>query len=359
MCFEWGVLRHKCIVINVYAKCDSMSKRRLWEAILEERRQRGNGAWCVLGDFNAVANSDERRGDHVESSSSQVVDMNWFNRFVTDIDRVLISEEWMNVWGEATLWVLPRDVFDHCLLMLRGRGWDWGPKPFRFNNFWHTNYSFKGVVEEEWRREGVYGWMSFVLKSKLKNLKSRLREWNREEYSGMEETVERLVGDIKELDEKGEEVGLAEEEIASRKAKFYDLWKILRARDVSIIQRSRARWMKEGDANSKYFHLCINRRSSSNSMKALKVGDGWAVSPFDVRKAVVDYFTIHVSSPLCDRPKLDRVPFPSLSEDENLRLIAPFSLLEIEAVVKDSDGDKSPGPDGFNFAFIKDFLVLN
>ncbi|XP_024626859.1 uncharacterized protein [Medicago truncatula] len=80
-------------------------------------------------------------------------------------------------------------------------------------------------------------------------------------------------------------------------------------------------------------------------MKALKVGDGWAVSPFDVRKAVVDYFMIHVSSLLCDRPKLDGVPFPSLSEDENLRLIAPFSLLEIEAVVKDSDGDKSPGPD--------------
>lgn len=49
------------------------------------------------------------------------------------------------------------------------------------------------------------------------------------------------MGDIKELDEKGEEVGLAEEEIASRKAKFCDLCKILRARDVSIIQRSRAR----------------------------------------------------------------------------------------------------------------------
>lgn len=36
----------------------------------------------------------------------------------------------------------------------------------------------------------MYGWMSFVLKSKLKNLKSRLREWNREEYGGMEERVE-------------------------------------------------------------------------------------------------------------------------------------------------------------------------
>lgn len=70
VCFEWGVHRHKCIVVNVYAKCDSMSKRRLWEAILEERHTRGNCAWCVLGDFKVVANSDEYRGAHVESSSN-------------------------------------------------------------------------------------------------------------------------------------------------------------------------------------------------------------------------------------------------------------------------------------------------
>jgi len=264
----------------------------------------------------------------------------------------------MNVWGEATLWVLPRYVYDHFLLVLRGGGWDWGPKPFRFNNFWLSNPNFKGVVEEEWRKESANGWMSFVLKTKLKNFKLRLKKWNRAKYGGMEERVERLVDDIKELDEKDEEVGLEKEEIASRKSKFCDLWKILRVRDASIVQRSRARWMKEGDANSKYFHSCIKRRSSSTSMKALKVGDGWAVSPSDVRKEVVDYFTNHVSSQLRDRSKGDGVPFPSLSDEENYRLIVPFTLLEIEAVVKDSDGDKSPGPDGFNFAFIKEFWYL-
>jgi hypothetical protein len=32
--------------------------------------------------------------------------------------------------------------------------------------------------------------------------------------------------------------------------------------------------------------------------------------------------------------------------------------LEIEAVVKESDGNKSPGPDGFNFGFVKEFWYL-
>jgi hypothetical protein len=58
------------------------------------------------------------------------------------------------------------------------------------------------------------------------------------------------------------------------------------------------------------------------------------------------------------RPKLVGVVFPMLSEKENEGLVAPFSLEEIERVVKQSDGNKSPGPDSFNFAFIKKFWEL-
>jgi hypothetical protein len=52
------------------------------------------------------------------------------------------------------------------------------------------------------------------------------------------------------------------------------------------------------------------------------------------------------------------VDFPVLSEEDNNVLIAPFSLEEIEEAVKASDGTKCPGPDGFNFAFIKEFWNL-
>jgi hypothetical protein len=44
-----------------------------------------------------------------------------------------------------------------------------------------------------------------------------------------------------------------------------------------------------------------------------------------------------------------------LSDEENALLISPFSLEEIEEVVRCSDGNKCPGPDGFNFAFLKKF----
>jgi hypothetical protein len=91
------------------------------------------------------------------------------------IDRVLISEEWVTFWGDNSLWVLPRDVSDHCPLILKDEGWDWGLKPFRFNNYWLENRNFKVVVEEGWNEYSSNGWMSFVLREKLKALKLKLR----------------------------------------------------------------------------------------------------------------------------------------------------------------------------------------
>lgn len=74
VCLEWGVLKHRCVVINVYAKCNLAAKRRMWDSITNERKTRGGGTWCVLGDFNSVLRRDERRGVNVEMSSTHVLE---------------------------------------------------------------------------------------------------------------------------------------------------------------------------------------------------------------------------------------------------------------------------------------------
>lgn len=124
VCLDWGVHRRRCFVINVYSKCSLEDKWRLWESLVEVRRSLGDGAWWILGDFNAVRNGDERRGVNSGVSSSQVVESNFFNGFLREvdledlnllgrrytwyhpngismsrIDRVLISEELTQFWG--------------------------------------------------------------------------------------------------------------------------------------------------------------------------------------------------------------------------------------------------------------------
>lgn len=52
------------------------------------------------------------------------------------------------------------------------------------------------------------------------------------------------------------------------------------------------------------------------------------------------------------------MPFERMCEADNVGLVAPLTLEEIEGVVRDSDGDKSPGLEGFNFDFVKKFWYL-
>ncbi|GAU42935.1 hypothetical protein TSUD_283590 [Trifolium subterraneum] len=198
---------------------------------------------------------------------------------------------------------------------------------------------------------------NFVSLSKFKTLsillQLKLKAWHKVEFGGGEERIAELIGDIKDLDIRGELVGLSKQEVISRKVLFQDLWRRLRSKDIAIFQSSRSKWLCQGDANTKFFHRCVASRGNLNSLMALQVGDVWLESPLLIREAVVNYFEVLFSSIQRRRPLLNGVQFPLLSEAENLLLARPFSDAEISDVVSISDGNKSPDPDGFNFVFLK------
>lgn len=52
-------------------------------------------------------------------------------------------------------------------------------------------------------------------------------------------------------------------------------------------------------------------------------------------------------------PVLDGIEFQQLNTTQNSELTMPFTLEELEDAVWSCDGNKAPGPDGFNFSFIK------
>lgn len=44
-------------------------------------------------------------------------------------------------------------------------------------------------------------------------------------------------------------------------------------------KKSRCRWIKDGDTNSKYFHAVINKRRRFNATNGVSVGNEWAKDP--------------------------------------------------------------------------------
>ncbi|CAJ2644334.1 unnamed protein product [Trifolium pratense] len=269
---------------------------------------RSGGILSIWSDFNAVCRGEERSGInnadgvtwteiiefHHFLEELELVDLpllgmrfTWYQasgRAMSKIDRILISDEWASIWGNGSLWALPRDVSDHCPLILKYSHQECGPKPF-----------------------SVEGWIGFVLKEELKGLKFVLREWNNLEYGGMEARIGGLVMEIQDLDSKGETMGLSRQEVSSRKEKFGELWKFLKSKEALIFQISRSKWLKEGDCNTKFFHGCIKARSKLNSISAIRVDDVWLESPDQIKAVVSSFFANHVSDTPRARPKLDGV----------------------------------------------------
>ncbi|KHM99057.1 Transposon TX1 putative 149 kDa protein, partial [Glycine soja] len=115
------------------------------------------------------------------------------------------------------------------------------------------------------------------------------------------------------------------------------------------------KWLKQGDCNSAYFHKAINFRRNYNSMQGILIGDVWVQDPIVVKNEAVSFFQNRFSEMHKFRPTLDGVQFPSINQRQRDILSAPFSDQEIKEAVWSCGGEKCPGPDGFNFNFLKEF----
>jgi hypothetical protein len=144
------------------------------------------------------------------------------------LDRIFISPSWFDCWGDPLVQVLERDVADHCPLVLRYSSDDWGPKPFRFNNYWLQSNGFKDVIRTAWDSCQVDGWMGFVLKEKLKVIKNAIKVWNAAKFGEVGREKTRLIKSILDFDIKSESTGLNDGEVMERKKLFEDHWRLLK-----------------------------------------------------------------------------------------------------------------------------------
>lgn len=68
----------------------------------------------------------------------------------------------------STQYILNRNIFDHCPILLKNLVVNWGPKPFRIVDWWLEEKECVALVEREWGSMEAYGWGAFVLKEKIK-----------------------------------------------------------------------------------------------------------------------------------------------------------------------------------------------
>jgi hypothetical protein len=57
-----------------------------------------------------------------------------------------------------------------------------------------------------------------------------------------------------------------------------------------VRQKSRLTWLRQGDANTKFFHIMVNARKKKNLIHSLQSGNGIAISQIEKHKLIYDHF---------------------------------------------------------------------
>ena len=127
--------------------------------------------------------------------------------------------------------------------------------------------------------------------------------------------------------------------------------------DMRLQQMSRELWVKEGDRNSRFFHLSTIIRRRRNCILEIKLEDGsWIRDREEIQNYFLEKFTSLFSSSLPQFPEnLENLIEPCVTIQENLELCKFPTKEKIKKVVFGMKFLKAPGWDGFPALFFKHY----
>ncbi|CAM8908449.1 unnamed protein product [Rhodiola kirilowii] len=121
-------------------------------------------------------------------------------------------------------------------------------------------------------------------------------------------------------------------------------------------QRTNAQWIKEGDANTKFFHSVLKSRRTRNNITQTTIGDGTVSTDSGViKQKFSEYFKdLLGQARLCSSVDVEAVAQGHVVSSEQFRFLVRGAIdKEIWTALSCIGADRAPGPDGFSSSFFK------
>jgi hypothetical protein len=191
------------------------------------------------------------------------------------------------------------------------------------------------------------------LQRKQQNTKSALKKWNRDVFGH----CQKRINDITEQLQKIQHKDCTEENYKSEVMLQSEMNEWLLRSEMLWRQKSREMWLKDGDKNSKFFHLSTLIRRRRNSVDAIKSNSrDWITDKKEIKKVFLSNFIEQFSKEEVDFPcDLENLISPVISTEENESLCSIPTPQEIKKVVFEMYDLKAPGPDGLPALFYKKY----
>ncbi|KAI9198490.1 hypothetical protein LWI28_016785 [Acer negundo] len=199
-----------------------------------------SSSWLVVGDFNEVLGAHEALVSRSPASGScedfrlmindcdlvgirsQGTRFSWVRgrsnrtRVERRLDRVLVSDGCISCWREISCVALPRICFDHCPLLVR-------------------------LLDFE----------------KLRNLKKTLKSWNWEVFGDLNSAIAGKSAELHSIQLDLSNRGFSDDLFMAEAIVHSELDVLLRRHKCFYRDRSRVRWLRDGDQSISFFHASI------------------------------------------------------------------------------------------------------
>ncbi|XP_026437505.1 uncharacterized protein LOC113335702 [Papaver somniferum] len=248
---------------------------------------------------------------------------------------------------EVSLLSLSRDSISsdhHPIFLNTNPHWSTGKIPFKFFGPWLDHKDCKDIIFECWQRN-LSGSSALLIARKLKEVKLKLKIWNKEVYGNIKTNIEECKQHLHWLQENyfNQDRSKALQTAMKVLREWQDIeekfWKI----------KSRDQYIKLGDKNTSYFHRTTKSRLRRNKIDTIQDSSGnWIENYQDIKKCFTNHFSKMATSEShsMNTEILNLIPTVITTEDnKNLNRIPEDR--EVKAILFIMAKDKAPGPDGF------------
>lgn len=324
-----------------YYGCPERSRRAESWAFLKHLASLSSLPWVVMGDFNDILAQEEKKGgkpqpnwliqgftDAVISSGPRDLhfegcQFTWEksrgtpNWIAEKLDRILVSESWLDLFEGAKGLSIEASQSDHLPLILQvevTKKFTVKSK-FKFENMWLQEHQCREVVIQSWSNSHGYDLLTRIAccgidvwkwgKGLTKGFQNKINYWKKQ----MEKTRERR-----------DQTGIILFDKAQRNYLI-----TLEQQNTYWKQRAKEFWLRGGDTNSRYFHNSVKRRRRNNRIARLKDSSGiWVEKGRALDELMMNYFKELFKSSKGDMGSVTQCIEEKISSAQNVRLTRSF-----------------------------------
>ncbi|GAU46050.1 hypothetical protein TSUD_191210 [Trifolium subterraneum] len=320
----------------VYVGPKEELRKEMWQK-LKSISQHNTESWMMAGDFNDIASQDEKKGGaHVIAricnnfldnfNACKLMDLgavgykftwrgplvNGHDRLFERLDRAMSNDVWRIMFPEAIVKVLPRIEFSdhHTIIIMLQRIQPLKQRSkFRFEKAWMYHKAYGDMVKQHWNKEKT-------LPARVNYMADEFSKWQR---------------DLQQ-----------------------ELTLVLKQEEAVWFQKSRSQWIKDGDRNTRYYHVKTIKRRRQNKIIMLRNDQNeWVEEEENLKAMVNNYYKRLFAAPENNiQWQQNRYSYPNISESEYDCLKENISSLEVKNALFAMASWKAPGHDDFPAGFV-------